>query len=64
MSTALTILAAACVFGLPAPIVWLTRRNRVLGSVGAIACCYIVGFAFSAIGFTGVSYDKGLTTST
>ena len=63
MTTALTALAILCILGLPAPIVWLTRRNRILGALGAIACCYIVGFAFSAIGFTGVSYDKGLSTT-
>lgn len=63
MTTILTILAVLCIFGLPAPIVWLTRRNRILGTIGAIACCYIVGFALSAIGFTGISYDKGLTTT-
>ena len=59
----LTILAILCIFCLPAPIVWLTRRNRILGTIGAIACCYIVGFAFSALGLTGVSYDKGTTTT-
>lgn len=59
----LTILAILCVFGLPAPIVWLTRRNRILGTIGAIACCYIVGFVFSALGFAGMDYDKGLTTT-
>ena len=59
----LTILAILCIFCLPAPIVWLTRRNRILGTIGAIACCYIVGFAFSALSFTGISYDKGTTTT-
>ena len=59
----LTILAILCIFCLPAPIVWLTRRNRILGTIGAIACCYIVGFAFSALSLTGVSYDKGTTTT-
>ena len=63
MTTIFTILAILCIFGLPAPIVWLTRRNRILGAIGAIACCYIVGFAFSAVGLTGLSYDKGLTTT-
>ena len=63
MTTALTIIAIVCIFCLPIPIVWLTRRNKILGAIGAIACCYIVGLAFSAIGFTGISYDKGLTTT-
>ena len=63
MNTVLTIFAIVCIFGLPAPIVWLTRRNKLLGVIGAIACCYIVGFAFSTVAFTGASYDKGLTTT-
>ena len=63
MTTLLTAVSILCVFVLPAPIVWLTRRNRILGALGAIACCYLVGFVFSAIGFTGISYDKGLTTT-
>lgn len=61
MTLALTVIAVLCIFGLPVPIVWLTRKNKVLGAIGAIACCYLVGFAFSAIGFSGVSYDKNLT---
>ena len=63
MTTVFTILAIICIFGLPVPIVRLTRKNRILGAIGAITCCYLVGFAFSVIGFTGVSYDKGLTTT-
>ena len=63
MTTALTVIAILCVFCLPAPIVWLTRKNKILGAIGAIACCYLVGFAFSTIGLSGVSYDKGLTTT-
>lgn len=62
MTLALTIIAIICIVGLPFPIVWLTRKNKILGIIGAIACCYIVGFAFSTIGFTGVDYDKGLTS--
>lgn len=63
MNIAFTVIAILCILCLPAPIVWLTRKNKILGAVGAIACCYIVGFAFSAIGFTGVSYDKSLVTT-
>ena len=62
MTLALTIIAIICIVGLPFPIVWLTRKNKILGIIGAIACCYIVGFVFSTIGFTGVDYDKGLTS--
>ena len=63
MNTALTIIALLSIFCLPFPIVWLTRRNKILGAIGAIACCYIVGFAFSAVSFTGVTYDKELSTT-
>ncbi|MCH5180331.1 MAG: DUF819 family protein [Erysipelotrichales bacterium] len=63
MTTALTILAIICILGLPIPIVYLTRKNKILGAIGAIACCYIVGFIFSTLGLTGISYDKGLTTT-
>lgn len=59
----LTVVAVLCIVGLPVPIVWLTRKSKILGAIGAIACCYIVGFAFSTIGLSGVSYDKGLTTT-
>ena len=61
MELFLTILGILCIFGLPILIVWLTRINKILGAIGAIACCYIVGFIFSTIGLSGVSYDKDLT---
>ena len=63
MTVALTVIAILCIFCLPVPIVWLTRKNKILGAIGAIACCYIVGFVFSAIGLSSVDYDKGLTTT-
>ena len=63
MSLALTVIAIVIIFCLPVPIVWLTRRNKILGAIGAIACCYIVGFVFSTIGLSPVDYDKGLTTT-
>ena len=63
MTIALTVFSIIIIFGLPVPIVWLTRKNKILGMIGAIACCYIVGFAFSTIGFTGVDYDKDLTST-
>ena len=63
MNLALTIIAILCIFCLPVPIVWLTRKNKVLAAIGAIACCYIVGFIFSTIGLSSVDYDKGLTTT-
>ena len=63
MELFLTIVGILCIFGLPILIVWLTRINKILGAIGAIACCYIVGFIFSTIGLSGVSYDKELTTT-
>ena len=63
MELFLTILGILCIFGLPILIVWLTRISKILGAIGAIACCYIVGFIFSTIGLSGVSYDKDLTTT-
>ena len=63
MTIALTVIAILCILGLPVPIVWLTRKNKILGFIGAIACCYLIGFAFSTIGLSGTSYDKGLTTT-
>lgn len=63
INTILTVVAVIAIFALPVFIVWLTRRFKVLGAVGAIVICYIVGFAFSAIGLSGYDYDKGLTTT-
>ncbi len=63
MNTALTVIALLAIFLLPAGIVFLVRRNKILGAIGAIACCYLVGFAFSTIGLSGVGYDKNLTTT-
>lgn len=63
MTTALTVIALLCIFLLPVGIVCLVRRSKIVGMIGAVACCYLVGFAFSAIGFTGVSYDKGLVST-
>lgn len=63
MTTVLTVFSILIIVGLPVPIVMLTRKSKILGAIGAIACCYIVGFAFSTIGLSGTSYDKGLTTT-
>lgn len=63
MTTVLTVFSIIIILGLPIPIVWLTRKSKILGAIGAIACCYIVGFAFSTIGLSGTSYDKGLTSN-
>ena len=63
IDTVLTVIAVIAIFTLPIFIVWLTRKFRLLGAVGAIVICYLVGFAFSAIGLSGHDYDKGLTTT-
>lgn len=63
IDTILTVIAVIAIFTLPIFIVWLTRKFRLLGAVGAIVICYLVGFAFSAIGLSGHDYDKGLTTT-
>ncbi len=63
MTTVLTIAALLCILLLPFPIVWITRKNKLLGALGAVGCCYLVGFAFSTLGLSGVSYDKELTTT-
>ena len=59
MTIALIVVEILCIVGLPVPIVWLTRKNKILGIIGAIACCYIVGFAFSTLGlFQLIDPDK------
>ncbi|MDE7379427.1 MAG: DUF819 family protein [Clostridia bacterium] len=63
IDTILTVIAVIAIFALPILIVWLTRKFKILGAIGAIVICYAVGFAFSAIGLSGHDYDKGLTTT-
>lgn len=63
INTVLTVFAVIFIFVLPIFIVWLTRKFKALGAIGAIVICYIVGFAFSAIGLSGYDYDKGLTST-
>lgn len=46
IDTVLTVIAVIAIFTLPIFIVWLTRKFRLLGAVGAIVICYLVGFAF------------------
>ncbi len=61
MNIALTVMAIVAILGIPFFTVWLTRKFRIFGVIGAIALCYVIGFAFSTIGFSGYSYDKSLT---
>ena len=53
----LTIVALAAVFGLPCLMILLTRKIKFFKIVGAVALCYVLGFAFS---LSGLNYDKGL----
>lgn len=53
----LTIIALVAVFGLPCLMILLTRKVKFFKIVGAVALCYVLGFAFS---LSGLNYDKGL----
>ncbi|MDE6001332.1 MAG: DUF819 family protein [Clostridia bacterium] len=63
MNIALTVIAILAILLLPVLMVFLTRKSKILGAVGAIALCYILGFIFSTIGFSPVCYDKELTST-
>ena len=56
-----TIIAILVIFLLPIGVVSLTRKSKILNTIGAIALCYIVGFIFSSLGYWVLPYDKGLT---
>ncbi len=53
----LTIVALVAVFGLTCLMILLTRKVKFFKIVGAVALCYVLGFAFS---LSGLNYDKGL----
>lgn len=63
IETVMTVFAVIAVFTLPILIVFLTRKFKFLGTIGAVALCYVAGFALSAIGLSGYDYDKGLTST-
>ena len=56
-----TIIAILIILLLPIGMVALTRLNKVLGTIGAIALCYVAGFILSSLGHMALAYDKGLT---
>lgn len=56
-----TIIAILIIFLLPIGMVALTRLNKVLATIGAIALCYIAGFILSSAGHLVLEYDKELT---
>lgn len=53
----LTVVALLAVFGLPCLMILLTRKVKFFKIVGAVALCYVLGFAFS---LSGLNYDKSL----
>ncbi len=56
-----TILAILVIFTLPIGMVVLTRKNKILATLGAIALCYIAGFILSSLGYLALPYDKEIT---
>lgn len=56
-----TIIAILIVLLLPIGVVALTRKSKILATLGAIALCYITGFILSSLGFLALPYDKELT---
>lgn len=61
MNTALTVIAILLILLLPFAIVPLTRKFKILGTIGAIAICYVCGFAFSTVGLSGYNEFQGIT---
>ena len=58
VSTLCTALAIVAMLGVPAFILWLTKKVKFLNFIGAIALCYALGIVISVI---PIPYDKGLT---
>lgn len=56
-----TIIAILIILLLPIGVVALTRKSKILATLGAIALCYIAGFILSSLGFLALPYDKELT---
>ena len=52
-----TIVAILAIFILPCLMIFLTQRVKFFKVVGAVALCYVLGFAFS---LSGLNYDKAL----
>ncbi len=58
VSTLYTVIAIILMFGLPIPLLILTKKVKFFNTIGAIALCYVAGFLISLI---PVDYDKNLT---
>lgn len=56
-----TIIAIIVIFTLPIGMVILTRKSKILATLGAIALCYIAGFILSSLGYLALPYDKEIT---
>ena len=54
----LTVLAVLVVVLAPAGIIWLTKKVKFLGLIGAVAVCYVLGLILAV---SGLGYDKGVT---
>ncbi len=57
-STLCTVIALAVMLFCPAFILWLTKKVKFLGFIGAIALCYALGIVISVI---PIPYDRKLT---
>lgn len=58
VSTLYTVIAIILMFGLPIPLLILTKKVKFFNTIGAIALCYVAGFLISLI---PIDYDKNLT---
>lgn len=54
----LTVLAVLVVVLAPAGIIWLTKKVKFLGLIGAVAVCYVLGLILAV---SGLGYDKDVT---
>ena len=54
-----TILAIAVILFAPIGIIFLTKKVKFFGIIGAVALCYVLGLILAV---TGIPYDKTVTT--
>ena len=58
VNTLCTVSALLFMVAMPALILWLTKKVKILKFIGAIALCYLLGIIVSVI---PIPYDRGLT---
>lgn len=58
VGTLCTALALAFMLAMPAFVLWLTKKVKLLNFIGAIALCYALGIVISVL---PIPYDKSLT---